>query len=104
MTADCPISETSAQAQTNVQGHSDSLCRFSERSDFSTRPQLVVENKRPQIGFPELRDVYYAQRSTLPARQRVVSCRADKYRVRCVLSVFIRFHPSPVLAFPGVTQ
>jgi len=48
-----------------------------------------------------------AQRSALPARLRVVSRRADKYRVKCALpfsSVLIRFHPWPTLLSLRVSQ
>jgi hypothetical protein len=103
MIADCPISETNAQTQTSAQVQSLGLFRFSEKSDFSRRPQLVVENTGPQIGFIDPDGVFYAQRSALPMRQTVVSRRADKYRVRCALSVFIRFHPSPVLDLSGAS-
>jgi hypothetical protein len=104
MIADCPISETSAQAQTNSQGRNCRRLRFLEKSDFSERTQFVIENKRPPIGFVLSNGIFSAQRSAVLARQMVVSRRVDKLRVRCVLSTFIRFHPSRALGFPGVTQ
>jgi len=91
---------------------------------FSIRTQQVIENKRSLLGSPWVSPPApperepeaagtpkpmheNAQRSALPARLRVVSRRADKYRVKCALpfsSVLIRFHPWPRLLSLGVSQ
>ena len=71
-----------------------------EKVLVTKRPRQLTENTSSVPPRPLLPND--AQRSAPPARQRVVTRRVDKYWVRCALSVFIRFHPSPVSGFPGV--
>src|ERR1700733_14181964 len=104
MIANRPISEASAKAPTNSQRGTGQPFQLFKKVVFAERTQFRIENKRALTGFTQTSPVLSAQRSVVPERQTVVSGRTDKYRVRCVLSAFIRFHPSPALASPGATQ
>ena len=79
-----------------------------ENTEIPAPQGAVVDEPLQQVAEiivpPRRGGVFRAQRSALSARQRIVSRRADKYRVECALSVLIRFSPSPVLGLPGGTQ
>jgi hypothetical protein len=82
MIDDRPISETrNAQAKSYRRRPVD--FDPSKKAIFPYEPEKSLKIQGRQLGQPQRCPVFFAQRSAAPARQMIVSRRADKYRVRC---------------------